>query len=54
LSYQEKNDTEISRELNVDSKTVKKWIKRVLDLGVKECMVDKIMKWETPNISAES
>ena len=41
LSYQGKNDTEISRELKVDYKTVRKWIKRVLDLGVKEGLVDK-------------
>ena len=32
LSYQGKNDTEISRELKVDYKTVRLWIQRVLDL----------------------
>jgi transposase len=41
LSYHGKNDTEISRELKVDYKTVRKWIKRVLDLGVKEGLIDK-------------
>lgn len=41
LSYYRKNDTEISRELKIDYKTVRKWIKRVLDLGVKEGLIDK-------------
>ena len=33
LSHQGKNDTEISRELKVDYKTVRLWIQRVLDFG---------------------
>jgi transposase len=41
LSYQGKNDTEISRELKVDYRTVREWIKRVLDLGVKGGLVVK-------------
>ena len=40
LSYQGKNDIEISRELKVDYKTVRLWIQRVLDLGVKEGVVN--------------
>ncbi|AKB22322.1 Mobile element protein [Methanosarcina sp. WH1] len=54
LSYQGKNDTEISRELKVDYKTVRKWIKRVLDLGVKEGLVDKSRSGRPQDISAES
>lgn len=54
FSYQGKNDTEISRELKVDYKTVRKWIKRVLDLGVKEGLVDKSRSGRPQNISAES
>ena len=54
LSYQGKNDTEISRELKVDYKTVREWIKRVLDLGVKEGLVDKSRSGRPQDISAES
>jgi putative transposase len=54
LSYQGKNDTEISRELKVDYKTVRLWIKRVLDLGVKEGLVDKARSGRPQKISAES
>lgn len=54
LSYQGKNDTEISRELKVDYKTVRLWIKRVLDLGVKEGLVDKSRSGRPQYISAES
>jgi len=54
LSYQGKNDTEISRELKVDYKTVRKWIKRVLDLGVKEGLIDKSRSGRPQDISAES
>jgi putative transposase len=54
LSYQGKNDTEISRELKVDYKTVRKWIKKVLDLGVKEGLVDKSRSGRPQDISAES
>jgi putative transposase len=54
LSYQGKNDTEISRELKVDYKTVRKWMKRVLDLGVKEGLIDKSRSGRPQDISAES
>ena len=54
LSYHGKNDTEISRELKLDYKTVRKWIKRVLDLGVKKGLVDKSRSGRPQNISAES
>jgi len=54
LSYQGKNDIEISRELKVDYKTVREWIKRVLDLGVKEGLVDKSRSGRPQDISAES
>jgi putative transposase len=54
LSYQGKNDTEISRELKVDYKTVREWIKRVLDLGIKEGLVDKSRSGRPQDISAES
>ncbi len=54
LSYHGKNDTEISRELKIDYKTVRKWIKRVLDLGVKEGLVDKSRSGRPQDISAES
>lgn len=54
LSYQEKNDTEISRELKVDYKTVRLWIQRVLDFGVKEGLVDKSKSGRPQDISAES
>lgn len=54
LSYQGKNDAEISRELKVDYKTVRLWIQRVLDLGVKEGLVDKSRSGRPQNISAES
>jgi len=54
LSYQGKNDTEISKDLKVDYKTVRKWIKRVLDLGVKEGLVDKSRSGRPQDISAES
>ena len=54
LSSQGKNDTEISRELKVDYRTVREWIKRVLDLGVKEGLVDKSRSGRPQVISAES
>lgn len=54
LSFQGKNDTEISRELKVDYKTVRLWIQRVLDLGVKEGLVDKPRSGKPRVISAES
>jgi len=54
LSYQGKNDTEISRELKVSYKTVREWIKRVLDLGAKEGLVDKLRSGRPQDISAES
>jgi putative transposase len=54
LSYWGKNDTEISRELKVDYKTVRKWIKRVLDFGVKEGLVDKSRSGRPQDIGAES
>jgi putative transposase len=54
FSYHGKNDTEISRELKVDYKTVRKWIKRVLDLGVKEGLVDESRSGRPQDISAES
>jgi Transposase and inactivated derivatives len=54
LSYQGKNDTEISKELEVDYTTVRKWIKRVLDLGVKEGLIDKPRSGRPQDISAES
>ena len=52
LSHQGKNDTEISRELKVDYKTVRLWIQRVLDLGVKEGLVDKSRSGRPQDISA--
>ena len=54
LSHQGKNDTEISRELKVDYKTVRLWIQRVLDLGVKEGLVDKSKSGRPQDIRAES
>jgi transposase len=54
LSYQGKNDTEISRELKVSYKTVREWIKRVLDLGAKEGLVDKSRSGRPQDISTES
>ena len=54
FSYQGKNDTEISRELKVDYKTVRLWIQRVLDLGVKEGLVEKSRSGKPRVISAES
>jgi putative transposase len=54
LSYQGKNDTDISRELKVDYKTVRLWIKRVLDLGVKKGLLDKSRCGRPQDISAES
>lgn len=54
LSYYRKNDTEISRELKIDYKTVRKWIKRVLDLGVKEGLIDKSRSGRPQDISPES
>jgi len=54
LSHQGKNDTEISRELKVDYKTVRLWIQRVLDLGVKEGLIDKSRSGKPQDISAES
>ena len=54
LSHQGKNDAEISRELKVDYKTVRLWIQRVLDLGVKEGLVDKSRSGRPQDISAES
>jgi len=54
LSYQGKNDAEISRELKIDYKTVRLWIQRVLDLGVKEGLVEKPRSGKHQDISAES
>ena len=54
LSQQGKNDAEISRELKVDYKTVRLWIQIVLDLGVKEGLVDKSRSGRPQYISAES
>jgi transposase len=54
LSHQGKNDTEISKELKVDYKTVRLWIQRVLELGVKEGLVDKSRSGRPQNISADS
>ena len=54
LSYHGKNDTEISRELKVDYKTVRLWIQRVLDFGVKEGLADKLRSGKPRVISAES
>jgi putative transposase len=54
LSHEGKNDTEISRELKVDYKTVRLWIQRVLDLGVKEGLVDKLRSGRPQDICAES
>ena len=54
LSHQGKNDTEISRELKIDYKTVRLWIQRVLDFGVKEGLVDKSRSGRPQDISAES
>ena len=54
LSYQGKNDAEISRELKIDYKTVRLWIQRVLDLGVKEGLVEKLRSGRHRDISAES
>ncbi len=54
LSYHGKNDAEISRELKIDYKTVRLWIQRVLDLGVKEGLVEKPRSGRHQDISAES
>ena len=54
LSYYGKNDAEISRELKIDYKTVRLWIQRVLDLGVKEGLVEKPRSGRHQDISAES
>jgi putative transposase len=40
--------------LEVDYKTVRKWIKRVLNLGVKEGLIDKTRSGRPQDISAES
>src|SRR5659263_132124 len=52
FSYWGKNDTEISRELKIDYKTVRLWIQRVLDLGVKEGLVKKSRSGKPRVISA--
>ena len=54
LSFQGKNDSEISRELKIDYKTVRRWIKRVLDLGVKEGLTDKSRSGRPKDITVES
>jgi putative transposase len=54
LSFQGKNDSEISRELKIDYKTVRRWIKRVLDLGVKEGLTDKSRSGRPKDITDES
>jgi putative transposase len=54
LSYQGKNDIEISRELKVDYKTVRKWIKGVLNLGIKDGLINKSRSGRLQDISAES
>ncbi len=40
--------------MKVDYKTVRLWIQRVLDLGVKEGLVDKLRSGRPQDISAES
>jgi transposase len=54
LSYQGKNDTKISRELKVDYKTVREWIQRALDPGVKEGLLDKSRSGRPQDTNAES
>jgi putative transposase len=41
LSFEGKNDTEISKELRVAYKTVRNRMQRVLDNGVREGLEDK-------------
>ena len=53
-SFQGKNDTEISREINVAYNTVRTWIQRVLDYGVKEGLKDKPGGGKPRKITGES
>jgi putative transposase len=54
LSFQGKNDTEISEELHVSYKTVRNRIQRVLDEGVEEGLKDKPGAGKPRTISDES
>lgn len=54
LSFQGKNDTEISQELHVAYKTVRNRIQRVLDYGVYEGLKDKPGAGKPRTISDES
>ena len=54
LSFEGKNDTEISKELRVAYKTVRNRIQRVLDNGVKEGLKDKPGAGKPRTISDES
>ena len=53
-SFQGKNDTEISREMNVAYNTVRTWIQRVLDYGAKEGLKDKPGGGKPRTITEES
>jgi len=54
LSFEGKNDTEISKELHVAYKTVRNRIQRVIDYGVKEGLKDKQGAGKPRTISDES
>ncbi len=54
LSFEGKNDTEISKELRVAYKTVRNRIQRVLNSGVKEGLKDKPGAGKPRTISDES
>ena len=54
LSFEGRNDTEISKELRVAYKTVRNRIQRVLDNGVKEGLQDKPGAGKPRKISDES
>ena len=54
LSFEGKNDTEISKELRVAYKTVRNRIQRVLDNGVKDGLNDKPGAGKPRTISDES
>ena len=54
LSFEGKNDTEISKELRVAYKTVRNRIQRVLDNGVKDGLKDKRGAGKPRTISDES
>ena len=53
-NLQGKNDTEISREINVAYNTVRTWIQRVLDYGVKKGLKDKPGGGKPRTITEES